>query len=353
MNKKLITAFGFIFLFLSLSVSHVFANYLEIDDPSWVSATTSQVCNKTGTDDFYNCYGDWTTYYNRILSADQKISVEYNFDSTMSSQLMVRSTVDFTQNYMLTIYPNYSGYHYHLWKNSFTDAYDFDPAFGSLTGWHKVTLEIIGGNISVYLDDQLKGVWNDDQPDTNLGYAFIRFGTPTQIRNLTATDLTTPTDTPTPTPTDTLAPTDTPTPTNTPVPTEVPASTATPTIGPVITPTVTPTITPTRTPTQTPTKAPTPTPTPACKAPSQTSLTLTPMCSSNPNSSRVWNIHNNESYNIVYLYNIVGTLQLGVGVVKPNSDVTLTTKTVLGQNPMALFWYRFYVLKNSITTKCK
>lgn len=134
-------------------------------------------------------------------------------------------------------------------------------------------------------------------------------------------------------------------PTNTPEPTIVP--TATPTNIPSLPPIPTDTLVPTST------TAPTATPTIACLKPTSKSLTLTPMCSLNPNSYRVWKITNNEAFPIPYVTNLLGTLQINYGVIKGKSEITFTTRTIRGPNATALLWHAYGTIKESITTKCK
>ncbi len=142
-------------------------------------------------------------------------------------------------------------------------------------------------------------------------------------------------------------PTKTPTPTPTPRPptaTRTPTKTATATRTPTATKTPSKSPTPTRTPTRTSTPSPTPTPV----AP----MVLTSVCSDAPSVSRVWKVHNTNSFAVPFTWKVYGippqgtdpltwesfVLQKGTGNAAANTDTLFASPTVPGLNPAAIFW---------------
>ncbi len=137
-------------------------------------------------------------------------------------------------------------------------------------------------------------------------------------------------------------PTGTPTPTKTRTPTKTLTNSKTPPPTKTPPPSKTPTITGTRT----STPMPTPTPTPVAN------LVLSSQCSDDPAVSRVWKVHNTNSFAVPFTWKVYGipvsgtdpiswnsfVLQQGTGTAAAGADTTFASPTVKGLNPAAIFW---------------
>lgn len=145
-----------------------------------------------------------------------------------------------------------------------------------------------------------------------------------------------PTGTPTPAPTLTPSPISSPIVSPTAAPTQSPTPSRTPTLAPTAAPTLEPTSAPTAAPTTAPTSQPTVVPTSTPEAP--VSLSITPLCSSDPRATLNWKISNTGSGEVTFRWEIMGTGQGGTSTLGVSGELVVASNRLLDQvNVMRLF----------------